>query len=703
MRKLLTLLLAASLIFTLGMSAAFAGEGTAAESAKEVAGGNKVVFFGEDDYLSRLTVAGGKLYLLFSSGLYEFTPEGNKLITDDENVTLADFLISGDGKLYAISAMENLTLREVVLGEKASVKEILTTDNYDELYSISPVIKDGFFYFNISRSEIIKLNMATGETKSLNVGVFTYFDVMEDGKLIILREADSERRLDVYNPDTGENTLFGKVAPDVYIGYMLYDSSKDSALLLGLGNIYEAKNGEEAKVIDHYLQGDVMSAALYKDGVALLSDDTLIIRDFTAPKSDKSLTLLNKLGRGYEWRDFIVNNPHTELNLISAINTSSEERFINDMITKSDTVDVYILKDTNLLSAIKNKGYFKDLAENEKLKAQYADMYPAYKNAFGTGDKIAAFPKECFIETLCYNKQTFEEFNLTVPETYDEFFDLCINWLENPPENSENYIMDPFMSGFGVSLENMFITYCAEMVRNNRAIDFSSEDMYRLMEKYRKTEELHEVDTDYDSDKKHMFYTYALSILDENSDYGYIPLKFYKEDTAAILSPMSEFSGLEYFVVNPYSKNAEDAYKLILSYDGKRETPSKAVLYTSVVGPIENPYYKEHMEKFNIRLEELKQSLEKADEFEKQDAQNNLDDFVEYMSHYERTAKWELSTSASEIYRDMADMIYIEKYNPFQALIISEPELMQGAETMPIDMLLSSIDSKIKLLQTESK
>ncbi len=695
MRKLLTLLLAICFMFTLSAAVGIAEESTG--------GGNKVIFFGEDDYLSRLTVANDKLYLLFTSGLYEYTPEGNKLITDDENVTTADFLISGDGKLYAISVMENLTLREIVLGEKAEVKELLTTDNYDELYSISPVMKDGFLYFNISRSEIIKLDISTGETKSLNVGVFTYFDVMKDGNIILLREADSERKLDVYNPDTGENTLFGKVAPDVYIGYMLYDSSKGSALLLGLGNIYEAKDGEEAKVIDNYLQGDVMSAALYKDGVALLSDDTLIIRDFSAPKSAKSLTLLNKMGRGYEWRDFIANNPDTELNLISAINTSSEERFINDMVTKSDTVDVYILKDTNLLSAIKTKGYFKDLAENDKLKAQYADMYPAYKNAFGTGDKIAAFPKECFIETICYNKQAFEEFNLTVPETYDEFFDLCINWLENPPENSENYIMDPFMSGFGVSLENMFLTYCAEMVRNNRAIDFSGEDIHRLLEKYRKIKELHEIDTDYDSEKKHMFYTYALSILDENSDYGYMPLKFYKEDTAAILSPMSEFSGLEYFVVNPYSKNAEDAYKLILSYDGKRETPSKAVLYTSVVGPIENPYYKEHMENFNVRLEELKQSLEKADEFEKQDAQNNLDDFVEYMSHYERTAKWELSESASEIYKGMADTIYIEKYNPFQALIMSEPELMQGTDTMPIDMLLDSIDSKIKLLETESK
>ena len=58
-----------------------------------------------------------------------------------------------------------------------------------------------------------------------------------------------------------------------------------------------------------------------------------------------------------------------------------------------------------------------------------------------------------FYRNACYNKQAFEEFNLTVPETYDEFFDLCINWLENPPENSENYIMDPFMSGFGVNLE----------------------------------------------------------------------------------------------------------------------------------------------------------------------------------------------------------------------------------------------------------
>ncbi|MGI6739682.1 MAG: hypothetical protein ACOX54_09990 [Christensenellales bacterium] len=695
MRKLLTLLLAICFMFTLSTAVGIAEENTG--------GGNKVIFFGEDDYLSRLTVANNKLYLLFPSGLYEYTPEGNKLITDDENVTSADFLISGDDKLYAISAMENLTLREVVLGEKAEVKELLTTDNYDELYLINPVIKDGFLYFNISRSEIIKLDISTGETKSLNVGVFTYFDVMEDGNIILLREADDERRLDVYNPDTGENTLFGKVAPDAYIGYLLYDSSKGSALMLGLGNIYEAKNGEEAKVIDNYLQGDVMSAALYKNGVALLSDDTLIIRDFSAPKSEKSLTLLYNMGRGHEWRDFILNNPDTELNLISAINTSSEERFINDMVTKSDTVDVFILKDTNLLSAIKNKGYFTDLSENDKLKTQYADMYPAFMRAFGTGDKIAAFPKECFIETLCYNKQAFEEFNLTVPETYDEFFDLCINWLENPPENSENYIMDPFMSGFGVNLENMFLTYCAEMVRNDKTIDFSGEDIHRLLEKYRKIEELHEIDTDYDSEKKHMFYTYALSILDENSDYGYMPLKFYKENTAAILSPMSEFSGLEYFVVNPYSKNAEDAYKLILSYDGKRETPSKAVLYTSVVGPIENPYYKEHMENFNVRLEELKESLEKADDFEKQDAQNNLDDFVEYMSHYERTAKWELSESASEIYRGMADMIYIESYNPFQALIMSEPELMQGADTMPIDMLLGSIDSKIKLLETESK
>ena len=51
------------------------------------------------------------------------------------------------------------------------------------------------------------------------------------------------------------------------------------------------------------------------------------------------------------------------------------------MVTKSDTVDVFILKDTNLLSAIKNKGYFTDLSENDKLKTQYADMYPAFMHS----------------------------------------------------------------------------------------------------------------------------------------------------------------------------------------------------------------------------------------------------------------------------------------------------------------------------------
>ena len=90
--------------------------------------------------------------------------------------------------------------------------------------------------------------------------------------------------------------------------------------------------------------------------------------------------------------------------------------------------DVYILEDLSVLTSIKEKGYFVDMGQNADLAALAEQMYPAFQSLFCEGEAVAAFPKDVFLEVLCYHKPTFEALGMEPPATYQEYFDFCLAW-----------------------------------------------------------------------------------------------------------------------------------------------------------------------------------------------------------------------------------------------------------------------------------
>jgi hypothetical protein len=248
--------------------------------------------------------------------------------------------------------------------------------------------------------------------------------------------------------------------------------------MLGRSEIYSVKQGEEPVLSDRFISGDVYSVTLVKGALAFIVDGMLVIRPFN-PAKGPSVTIADSYGRGEDYKQFISAHPETDLKFKSLADKDVSEQFIQDMITRNDEADIYAIDDTNLLGAIKNKGYFYDLAQDEYIKDRCKHMYEPFKKAFMQGKEVAAMPKEIYFECMSYDKDIIKQFGFTLPKTYEEYLDFCLNWYEKYQDDNPDILLYQ-----NLSAESILLKYTDEIARNGGDIKYSSSYLKNIMDKY---------------------------------------------------------------------------------------------------------------------------------------------------------------------------------------------------------------------------
>ena len=662
--------------------------------------------FFDDDALMYAACANGMLYTQCESGIYAVAPDGDKshLIQASDLPAWIDHFLSDGHALYLLTSDDKLTLTMLVDESGFYVnRQVFEMDMEMGSYIQNPVIKNGKFYFMVPMNGQVSITiheLETDESKTLTTPNIISFDVMNDGRLIALQRQinwpEITLALVTVTPDTSETIQWAEIEMTENLNHLTYDTKTDTVYLFDRSSIFATQQNGVLHQVDNFLAGDIASVALLDSGMALVVDGILVIRNFAAADRTRQITILDEYGRGEDYRAFLEANPEIDLQFVEPGSTTPDEKFIQDMLIRDDHVDIYILSDLNLLGILKSKGYFVDLAGNTDIQSLVTQMYEPFREAFCAGNQIAAFPRETFLEVLCYHKPTFDALHLTIPDTYEEFFDFCLEWLNEYADDYPDIVLGSFVSN--LSLEELLARYTDERTGNNQPLQYRTEDMVQLIIKYLAVQEKLSERREYSQRGISLFYCYDIPRLDEQDDYAYLPLRFGR-NAKAVISPQE--NSFRYFVVNPYGKSSQDALAFLVAYDGQRMEIETALLYENINGAIESKTYQSEYALMHMALETLEARLEKAEPENHSELAEQIELQRLKMANYEQTSRWAVSQGALTAYKNLSNSIYVNSFNPVTALEDNMPFLFDE-QNSSITTFLTALDNKVQMILLEN-
>lgn len=668
---------------------------------------NRNVFY-DDDPIMFAASAGGMLYILRDSGIYAVAPDGTETCVAQADAfgKRIDAFLSDGQSLYglALDGAMSLTLLTDGSGNFAN-RLLFETDDYPGVFPQNPVVKNGklyFMYADGAETPVAIRELATGKSQTVRLAGVRCFDVMADGRLIAMKQEtrwpDVITSLIAVTPETGEAALWAEADTTQVLNRLAYDSATETAYLFSRSDIFAGHEGGALTRVDGFIAGDVISAALLASGAALVVDGTLVIRNFDAANSENArrLTILEPYGRGETYRSFLEANPNVDLLFAGPGDQTSEEKFVQDMTTHNTDIDIYILSDTNLLKNIKEKGYFVDMAQNPEIQMLVGQMYTPFRNALTMGTQIVAFPRETFFEMLCYHKATFEAIGITPPDTYEAYFDFCLEWLNSYAEAYPDITLNPFANS--LSLQTLLTRYADERSRSGESLQYRTETMTRVIEKYQSVKKAMADQNNDASSGTPLFYNYFIPILGDEDEYAYLPLTFEKDAQTAISPQEGDFS---YFVINPYAQNPKDALAFVAAFDEHRTEAETALLYQSADSAIESKTYKSEYARLQKELDALETWFATAEPDMRSDLEAQIKAQKERMAAYEKANRWAVSQSAITLYKAYADCLYISDFNPLASLRAGDENLFNEEEDISAAALLSALDSKISMILSE--
>lgn len=664
--------------------------------------------FYDDDFLVYVASANNTLYVLRESGLYAVAPGGQQtlLLKAQQLPQRIDFLLSDTQAVYALTQQEQPVLRLLVdKNGKAAGQVVLSAQQRGQQYMKNASIRNGILCYQaqIDGQEALVFCPLSGaaETVLPAPGVLC-FDLLENGNALALStETRWPKQVTVLaelSPDGRAKTVFAQGEIAQPIQRMAFDSDTGRAYLFGNGEMYAAPKGGPISLADRFLAGDLVNVALLPAGAALLVDDVLVIRAFEAQNAEnkRTLRLMRQGGRGADYRSFLEQNPGVDLQFVSPAAFSVEEQFRQDMVTRSAQTDLYVLEDLNLLPSIKGKGYFADMAANADIATLTKRLYPAFQQAVREGQQIAAFPASAFIDVLCYHKPTFAKLGITPPQTVEEYLDFCLRWLQDEQENYPEVDLNPFAGG--LTSAALFARYADECAKAGKPVVFSTPYMEKITAKYLRLQKAVRQTPPRRDGTKPLFYSHYLLMLDENSEYGYLPLAF-EPGIAPVLTP--RLGDVTYFVINPYGKNIVDALAFVAAADKQRQEVETALLYADVTEPMESAVFQSEQAAQQRALAQLEAMLEKAGPTARQEAQAQADKQRLLMEDYEKNSRWAVTRSALTVYQQLADKVYLPAFNPVIALGTKGDDSFKEMQSLPVGTFLRQLDAKLQLVRLE--
>lgn len=497
MKKILALILAASLMLCAAYALAATGNVTIAVQGQD----------GFNDFISSMLVWGDKLLLSSYDTLYAWNSETRKLVevqgydqlqymlTDEETGVIkaeedeycyfdSDLYVV-EGKIYRMAQINDsdgnqtsylveiiisddgeLSLGDVIdLGDALSITDETDGETYSYTRSLQNPCSFGRTIYALSYGDSLELLSIDLDSETVDtVTLDTDYQVdsispYTEGKLLMIGsnyDVDPvETALLVYDTQTEEITELGKMPRDGYNtpSAICYDEARSKVYYVLSGSVWRMDISDDGFGTPEEF-GD-MPLESYSNSVAVMMGDWYILssydgvvgRDVTLDKMPpQRLRIINSnYAESIKTAYYAFTDKHPEY-MVSISDNLDESTLLQSMMNRDSSVDIYtISSSSSALSALMNRGYLAELGSSEKLTAAVDSLYPFIGDFCKKDGQLCLMPFSGYATGLTMNtKALTEKLGYTqedVPTSWKQLFELINDIaankkLEEAPEVS---------------------------------------------------------------------------------------------------------------------------------------------------------------------------------------------------------------------------------------------------------------------------
>lgn len=669
------------------------------------AGAEETIFFDDDNVLISIAAFQDELYILTYEGVFRYDAqvEGTVLVTDEvtgdyRDAQCADCLCAAEHGLYAVQYASQRVLSILDNAGRMDLQTVMQFEQDEDTMILKTVMTETYLCLLERKDDDVFLRWIDRETHTEQQQMLEGgFDMVPWGDDVIYAARSSHRGVTEYTVGllelaTGKTTdwLTSSVSVDSLCGRVedrLYFVSGDEVCC------WAVDPGEKEKIAV-IPSGDVVAGTLVKDAAAVIVDNSLAFRNTEGTTQQTTLTICQHGARSADYQAFLTDKPEVELRFVAPEDRSAEEQFVQDVLTRTGTTDIYQLTDVSMLYAIAEKQMAQDLSASPALVQTAADMYPAFARLFSTDGCIWAIPATCYLAVPGYNQDFFEQYDWPVPTTVMELLDLTEQWLSEEADDHPEVLFDPFSNG--LTLEAILRQYEVERLLAGEQVTFENADLAEIMTKYQSLEAWCRQSTNAAQPEITVF-----NIMDLPHSAQYRPLILsIQKDAQPVIS--NAYLEVAYYVVNPYSPHVDEAVDFLTSVCASWDDTTRVLLLSSCDQAVESPdYQKKHtvLEEHIAQVEQALQGCSVEDEDRLQTEWENLQQ--ERLILEEN--RWTVTAEEVAYYRGLTDAMWFRTDDPLDELsdqILPYYNQLQEGRISASDFL-RILDGKARMVMLE--
>lgn len=416
---------------------------------------------------------------------------------------------------------------------------------------------------------------------------------------------------------------------------------------------------------------------------------------------------------------FMKANPEIPIEFVSEDNMygASVDEIALMIGSGENEIDIFSLYESPTIAQLMEKGYALDLSSSEVLARAYERMYEPVRNAMMSGGKPMAFPRSVWPGLWQYNKEKFEEFGLKYPETMIEYIDLYEDWTYNLKGKYPSTFLteDHELPENDVKMQlfyQVLYKYVEEAAVPGEPLSFNSPELIETLKRvdalpgeYKHTDNL-SYSFGGDDDIVLLLKNY-FQLENYGGDYGadtpaYQPRVLKSSEPAVTLS-------MQYYIVNPNSKNVDKALKFLEFMAENGEYTTRIVMYPDFNEPQKDPWGARDLENAEKYLAEAKEV--KVTDENRRDVEQNIKDAERWLEQA-KDRLWRVKQETIDGYRAVVkDRLRLSE-DSYSALFGSSENANKQITSlierytdgqMGVEQLVRELDQKMQMIFYEQQ
>lgn len=441
----------------------------------------------------------------------------------------------------------------------------------------------------------------------------------------------------------------------------------------------------------------------------------------------------------YDGADKVLQEECGDITVHEVIEVTGEE-LADQLNTKNDSVDIYVLPADSTYYSILKKGLAADLSSSLTISEDVEAMYEPIRELLVNGQgQVVAYPADLRVRRFGINEGYWNQVfpDRPLPRTFSEVMDAWIEWEENWAEEYRG--VGFFMGEFDYAdTVRRLISLYVEQHADEELPDLTAPALREVLEKLQRVYEIRTEagrSTSYDvpdelladtgetgpgivfwCDVRDAAYVDSTATLTYDSDYihgvlkaHWTPLNITFEADAA------PYTGarMSVYVVNPYTKHLGDAIRVVEALTERAANPYLYyAAYPEHNEPYEKPGFEDELRRSEEQVKLYEASIEKAKaagkDTDKLEGQLN---YYKTLIENQESEKWVVSQETIDAYRKTVEEcpLRLNAQSPYSnqdgglSTVISQMSYRLADGQVTLDEMLSTIQDRAKMMYLENK